>query len=253
MLIENAKQQRAACNTVKATVIHEKVEKVQAQIQNYWSVRAHLKNSLLTTQSRIREKIESHRAELRAFTAQEAPDFNIFKILGIDRYEVVTHTPVLAALLNPKGSHGQGDCFLRSFLLTVVKLTDEIVTQEGWEVIMEKDYIDLRIVHKPSSFAIFIENKIDTQAHSGQLCRYFKLLKDTYDRGCFIFLSIHGDPPSDAGFDDHICPKDAVLKELQVISYKHDISCFLSQSLEMIKADRVKHTVRQYLDLIASL
>ena len=42
--------------------------------------------------------------------------FNIFSILRVERNEVYTHSAILCELLNPKGSHGMGDTFLRLFL-----------------------------------------------------------------------------------------------------------------------------------------
>jgi len=42
--------------------------------------------------------------------------FNLFEILHIGHYEVRTHSPIIAELLNPTGTHGQGCAFLRKFL-----------------------------------------------------------------------------------------------------------------------------------------
>ena len=42
--------------------------------------------------------------------------FNIFKSCGVNHYET-THSSIIAELLNPKGSHGQGGLFLKEFLV----------------------------------------------------------------------------------------------------------------------------------------
>ena len=42
--------------------------------------------------------------------------FNIFNILGLSSNETRTHSAFLAELLNPQGSHGNGDSFLREFI-----------------------------------------------------------------------------------------------------------------------------------------
>src|SRR5664279_4008768 len=42
--------------------------------------------------------------------------FNVFSLLKMDKRETVAHTPFLAELLNPKGSHLMGSIFLRLFL-----------------------------------------------------------------------------------------------------------------------------------------
>jgi hypothetical protein len=42
--------------------------------------------------------------------------FNLIKIMGMATNEVHTHTPIIADLINPKGSHGQRDIFLKIFV-----------------------------------------------------------------------------------------------------------------------------------------
>ncbi len=42
--------------------------------------------------------------------------FNIFQVLGMETSEVGTHSQLLAELLNPKGSHGLSEVFLRLWL-----------------------------------------------------------------------------------------------------------------------------------------
>ena len=43
-------------------------------------------------------------------------NFNIFRILKIQANEVKTHSALIAELLNPKGTHGCDDTFLKLFL-----------------------------------------------------------------------------------------------------------------------------------------
>ena len=50
------------------------------------------------------------------FTYVPSAQFDVFSILGFEADEVRTHSAVLAALLNPQGSHRQGDAFLKLFL-----------------------------------------------------------------------------------------------------------------------------------------
>src|SRR5580692_3482102 len=71
------------------------------------------------TSPRIMELLRfagAHRRHTEALARATGEQFNIFKILGIGHYEVATHSPMLGNLLNPKGSHGQGDVFLRLFV-----------------------------------------------------------------------------------------------------------------------------------------
>ena len=43
-------------------------------------------------------------------------NFNLFRLLKIEASEVRTHSAFIAELLNPQGSHGQGDAFLKCFI-----------------------------------------------------------------------------------------------------------------------------------------
>ena len=45
-----------------------------------------------------------------------AEDFNIFKILNVEHYEVTTHSSMLRELLDSTGTHGQGNLFFLEFL-----------------------------------------------------------------------------------------------------------------------------------------
>ena len=63
------------------------------------------------------------RAALRTIKAlgetleqQRAPRFNLFQLLGVAENEVGTHSALLADLLRPEGTHGQGTLFLDAFL-----------------------------------------------------------------------------------------------------------------------------------------
>lgn len=52
-------------------------------------------------------------ADINQITGEE---FNIFRILKLESSEVRMHSAFLAELLNPKGSHGQKDTFLKLFI-----------------------------------------------------------------------------------------------------------------------------------------
>src|SRR5437868_10938799 len=62
--------------------------------------------------------------------ADNAPNFNLFQILEVEGMEVSTHSAFLAHLLNPTETHGQGDLFLRQFLLELGH--QELVSFGGW-------------------------------------------------------------------------------------------------------------------------
>jgi len=184
----------------------------------------------------------------------EAPEFNVFSILDRGHLEVLTHTPFLAELLNPRGTHGQKGLFLRCFLRKILNYSPAEASDPNWYVIKEYEYVDLRIFNYSIRKAIFIENKIYTDAHSGQLSRYFSLWKNHYfENGAFIYLTPDGKAPNEAGFDDLVWKKDEIMKVLLCLSYKEDICNWLEETLFQIVSPKVRETIIQYIDLIKKI
>ena len=112
-------------------------------------------------------------------------EFNLFDVLGISRREI-RHSRVLAWLLNPRGTHGLGDLFLRWFLLEVATIAEthgvgDVMTKEvtDWRLEQvssraERRNIDVLVLGQGDRFVCAIENKINIGEHSGQLARYMK-------------------------------------------------------------------------------
>src|SRR5690606_1578346 len=51
-------------------------------------------------------------------------NFNIFSLLQVETDEVRTHSRFIAELLNPNGTHNQGDVFLKKFLQSFPQIED---------------------------------------------------------------------------------------------------------------------------------
>lgn len=195
--------------------------------------------------------VQNAMPKIDIYLKTETPYFNIFKIIGLDRKEVTTHTPFLANLLSPFDSHQQSFLFLQLFFEKILKFTkEEIGHIEEWYIQKEFEHIDLRIVNDNLLKAVFIENKIDTSAHSGQLSNYFSKWKSKYSGGAFIYLNINGDLPPNEGFNESIYSKKDVMNELKVLSYKKDIREWLESCVNQIQSQKVLYTVNQYLELI---
>jgi PD-(D/E)XK nuclease superfamily len=89
-----------------------------------------------------------------------AQHFNIFRLTSRADYEVTTHQRVLADLLNPLGTHGQGNFFLEPFLSLVTERTAiELPPPNAlWEV-DQKNYIDVRLQYPDTNHRVIIEVK----------------------------------------------------------------------------------------------
>lgn len=137
--------------------------------------------------------------------------FNIFDALGVARVEI-RHSNFLAWLITPGESHGQGDLFLKSMLMDVLRKSrqqgiDPPVSPVeldgadlgGVEIRREWRNIDLLITCDEPRFVIAIENKIDSGEHSNQLQRYEDTISEHFPgaRCLFVFLTPEGDEASE--------------------------------------------------------
>src|SRR6185312_15652217 len=98
--------------------------------------------------------------------------FNIFDALGIARVEI-RHSNFLAFILDPAESHGVGQLFLKALVIDLLKRAPtplrplspielDGIDLRGVDVRREWENIDLLIVSREPSFAILIENKVDS-------------------------------------------------------------------------------------------
>ena len=200
----------------------------------------------------IKNTLKSHRSEIIKYHRSTAPEWNVFRIMGMERYEVAFHTPFLSELISPHGTHGQGRLFLDSFLRMIGGFSEDEITHPNWYVWRETQSIDLRVANDLLQKAVFIENKIDTDAHSGQLSRYYVLWRKNYPKGgAFIYLTIDGVKPPDSGFDPLLPPTRVEIEtNLQLLSYKVHIKTWLESILDSIEPEKLKQSVIQYIETI---
>ena len=117
------------------------------------------------------EEDERKASELRG------EQFNIFKVCGIDHYEL-QHSAIIAELLNPQGSHGQGALYLKLFMqvygskLPIDKIEfDRVrVRKEKWTEAYD-GRMDICVENNGLPFVI-IENKLYAKDQSIQLKKY---------------------------------------------------------------------------------
>jgi hypothetical protein len=144
-------------------------------------------------------------------------NYNIFSIMGMETDEEFTHSRIIGNLLNPKGKHGCGDFFLKSFVeklnilfeennLHDMKLedfgplvNDKIVERYAGEVnckTISGGSIDLVIEDSKQIF--LIENKIYAADQKYQLARYFNYAKTRGNKKIvMLYLTLEGKNLSD--------------------------------------------------------
>jgi hypothetical protein len=200
--------------------------------------------------------------------------FNIFSILGLQSAENRTHSAFLRELLDPEGSHGMKDTFLKSFIRMVSVISSVGIEGElelGWKgqfaAKVEREQhvgyisedgskggrIDLVITPTSGGRNILIENKIDAGDQKYQLVRYRNHDKDAL----LLYLTLDG---KEASHDSTQHPgsgnmpettKLAAQKHYFLISYKTHILKWLEECRkEASSHPLVRETIAQYINLI---
>ncbi len=204
---------------------------------------------------RLISDFDQFRNEANEKAPFDAPSFNIFSLLRVTRDEVRTHSKFLAELLNPAGTHGQGDLFLRNFIEDCKLKYDTFpffrsdLEQEHWNIYTEESVqegrLDIKILNHMLSSLIVIENKIDAPEQDRQLARYQEYMKlhiRKFPTQALIYLTIRGKQSITASGHDYFR-----------LSYHHDIFSWLQKTMPEIQAPVVRETIRQYMSIIYRL
>ena len=194
----------------------------------------------------------------------EAPKFNLFSILAISHLEAWVHTPLLAELLRPDGTHGQGRLFFDAFLAWLFGTAylegdfDSIsVTTEQYEEGVGR--MDMVLVYQREGVLheVIIENKIYGPDGYKQLDRYLQHYQKKSRRESLnyyiVYLTPYSTMPAAHSIDPKIYKQLVTDKKLYCMGYHKDIAPLLQRLLDRIKAPVVLETVRQYLYTIETL
>lgn len=169
--------------------------------------------------------------------------FNIFSILGIQRKEVETHSFLLYDLINPNGSHYQGDLYLRIFLKEILKEKDDFkiynLLDNAKNIKVDREtfisgkgikngFIDFTI--EIDKYYIAIEMKIDSKENGNQLDNYKAFLDSIPNKEKRLYyLTLFGDEADKSKIEED--EKNGYIR----ISFLQDISNFIEKSIEESK------------------
>jgi len=149
----------------------------------------------------MKETVDRYGALLADLNGKRPAEFSILGILRREHDEL-THSRLLAWLLDPRGNHKQGSLFVSAFAamigLDTVSLSRCRVCRER---VCVESIIDI-MVWRESDFLIFIENKVWSPEGEEQLDREFRDLSQTgsalcvpEDRQLAVFLTPSGRMP----------------------------------------------------------
>lgn len=184
--------------------------------------------------------------ETEAKLAASGELFNIFSITRIERAEVNTHSAMIAELLNPKGRHGQGECFLELFLATMGfdyegSISDAKVNKEQFFA----GYGRVDVVIHLRDHLILIENKIDAPDGNQQLKRYNDIGKASRKPWQLWYLTKKG---TQAHANSH-CGVS-----YRQLSYQEHILGWLEQCISISTATpALQHALTQYKHLVQKI
>lgn len=193
---------------------------------------------------------------------RKGENYNLFSILSIERYEL-KHSALIANLLDPEGSHGCGDAFLRAFFEIALKertyLFEDCTLPHSYTEYYTGPIagdtggrIDILVESKSSHYGLIIENKIYAGDQDKQLTRYDNYGKETFgaDGYHLVYLTLYGCDAS----KESTATKSAEEVGYLRLSYAEDILRWLEQCVRL--ADNkplVRESLNQYIRTIKQL
>ena len=206
------------------------------------------------------ENICTREQALQEERHRKGENYNLFSILSIERYEL-KHSALIANLLDPKGSHGCGDAFLRAFFEIALKeraypfedcthlhsyteyYTGPIAGDTGGRI---------DILVKSSHYGLIIENKIYAGDQDKQLIRYDNYGKEVFgaDGYLLVYLTLYGYDAS----KESTATKSAEEVGYLRLSYAEDILRWMEQCARLAyDKPLVRESLNQYIRTIKQL
>lgn len=151
----------------------------------------------------IRQKAEKNHRK----SYDHGEEFDVFSVVGLWDEEVKLHSAIIAELLDPHGSHGAGDYYLKQFLHILERddflLDAQRVKPNSVRKIKER-YIGRKtettggridIIIEDGKRALIIENKPGDEDQETQLLRYHNYAIGKYIENILVYLTKDGRKP----------------------------------------------------------
>jgi hypothetical protein len=201
------------------------------------------------------DQVNAITAKYRKINDLTGENFNVFRILKLESSEVRMHSAFIAELLNPHGSHGQRDVFLKLFVKSFC-FKENLIDTESCRISIEENIgrinedrtqggrIDI-VITDIHSHQIIIENKIYANDQTKQLTRYYNYSNNAD----IIYLTLDG---KDAAKDSKGELEDGI--HYKRYSYKHDILDWLELCRKEVAIyPIVREAITHYINLIKYL
>jgi hypothetical protein len=196
---------------------------------------------------RLADINRAHAEAKKLYLDRLAPDFRVFDFIEPDEMRL---SKILAWLLDPRGTHGQGGKFLRLLFdaIEVKSETDEC-NRAKIQTELSIDNGRLDIVVNMVNFRLIIENKPWAVDQQRQIQRYFEHLEQN-DRSDYaiIYLTPKGTTPSIISISDEERKLRITNKQLHIWAYETKVIDWLTQCRIECRSDRVS----MFIDEISS-
>ena len=181
------------------------------------------------------------------------PDFNL---LGIISPKELQLSKLIAEFINPKGTHEQGNLFLKEFINFFLPNHKKLIKENNISVLIElaenvNGRIDI-LIDFDNKFGVAIENKPFADDQDEQIIRYVEYLENTYGKGNFsmLYLSAHGEPPNEKSLPEN---KRKKLGNIFIILSYKEIRDWLLVCANLIpknKSTRLKNLLLEIVEYI---
>ena len=254
---------------------------------HYEEHKTQLSNFFRNIGGEVDDTINAYEVGLTSFFASLSPAVDIatraqaeldriaatrFSVFGYFRERETDLSRIFADLLNPSGSHGQGDSFLRLFMAELTRQGNEWsnklrgvlpnVSLEGCKPHLEfltkegrRIDIVLEIPHEgENAFCIGIENKPWAKAHKEQIANYLKdLLEECDENALLLYFSGNGSEPDDKAYgklDNERRSRCLTVPYRQSNSDSLSLESWIQQCREQCEAERVRWFLKDLLEYI---
>ncbi|MEG6549183.1 PD-(D/E)XK nuclease family protein [Desulfocurvibacter africanus] len=195
----------------------------------------------------------------QVFNRRLADGFNPFFLLNVNE---VALSRVIRELLDPAGTHGQGDVFLRLFWDRVWTNKEHTLDTSSVHVSCEAPTthnanqarrLDVLVVANGKALAI--ENKPWAGEQENQVGDYISHLRNKYGKGNFklVFLSQDGREPQSMGSCAHAQPSSAdepCSSPVECMSFKDGFRKWLVECSQQSQAERVRWLLGSLIEYI---
>lgn len=201
-------------------------------------------------------RVELAESMQRRMDLKLATRLNIFKVFEPDENKL---SDILADLLDPKGSHGQGNLFLKGIFQELnldqsEHPAEEVVVQREaptYQILAHRRRIDVLV---QADALLAIENKVDSVEQPDQVKDYLEHLsqctKGGAIRSVLIYLTPNGENPKSISSSDLEGRKKS--KELYCWSYQVEIRAWLKACRRACEADKVRQFLTDFIAYIES-